>query len=123
MALRSFRPREEIDAIIKEVSLLDREPLSEEVLLKAVRYLANWLEVEVAEGRSERGYLQFRSRGSGDIFRVRVDDLHYHCWRQNVMQGDASEWNEKATSELAWKVCNHPYKYLVLTPKVAKQHP
>jgi hypothetical protein len=114
-------PREAIDAIIREVSVFDREPLSEDVLLKAVRYIAGRFELKIKEQRSEQGYPRFRSPSPSKLTTVSVEDrLRYHCWGYDIQQGDTSEWDAKATSELAWSICGHPYKFLVAASKVVK---
>jgi hypothetical protein len=113
-------PREEVEAIIATVSAFDREPLSEDVLLKAVRYVANKFEVDIREARSEKGNLTFRGKRSGNVTSVRVEDRsRYHCWNYNVMQGDSSEWDTRTTSELVWRICGHPSRFIA-KPTVAK---
>jgi hypothetical protein len=113
-------PCEEIDAIIEEVSAFDREPLSEDVLLKAVRFMEGRLKLEIKEERSEKGLLRFTSRRSHNMTTVRVvDKSHYHCWNYNIIQGDASDWDAKTTSAVVWWICGHP-NHFIARPRVAK---
>lgn len=101
-------PREEIDAIVKDVSAFDREPLSDDACSKP-SVMVERLKLEMKEERSQKGYLRFTSRRSHDMTTVRVEDeSSYHCWNYNIIQGDASEWNAKTTSELVWRICGRP---------------
>jgi hypothetical protein len=48
----AYLPRQKVEAIVASVLVFDREPLGENVLLKAVRYVAERLDLEIEEERS-----------------------------------------------------------------------
>jgi len=106
-----YLPRTEIDALTKAVLAFDREPLSEETLLKAVRLMSERLRLDIKEERSRNGDLQLRSK-LGDILTVHVEAAHYHCNNYNVRQGDASEWDAKKNSEVVWRICGNPRVFI-----------
>jgi hypothetical protein len=110
-------PRQEVEAIVATVSALDREPISWDVLLKAVRFVAERLgdEIQETDERAERGLLRFRSRRWNFSTSVSIEDgHHYHCWGYCIIQGDTSEWVAATTSELVWKIFGPPSLFVAL---------
>ena len=115
-------PRQEVEATIARVLAFDQEPVSADVLLKAVRFVAQRFgdEIEEIDERAQKGLLRFRSGRWDYLTTVKIEDgLVYHCWGFDIKQGDTRQWVAKTTSELVWKICGNP-NIFVATPKVAK---
>jgi hypothetical protein len=102
--------RQEIAKIEAEISAFDREPVSAETLLKAVRHIAHRFTLGIDERRLPDGAVQLKYRHTTTTVRVTPGENRYHGSYFDVMDG-IYDYKDMITSALAWMICQHPNKF------------